>query len=92
MSSGLAAVLIEAPERFQELASTNPVPQQMIDQCKFWNMATSGNIVGKMSTTDFKGQPWGPFPIVMVSSIHPNYTRSSKLSLLEAEPEGPHGV
>ena len=68
MSSGLAAVLIEAPERLQELASTNPVPQQMIDQCKFWNMATSGNIVGKNSTTDFAGQPWGPFPIVMVCS------------------------
>lgn len=65
MSSGLAMVLVEAPERMQELAAVNAVPQQMLDHCKYWGMATTGNIVGKNSTTDFKGQPWGPFPIVM---------------------------
>lgn len=66
MSSGLAAVFIEAPEKFQAL--NNPIPQSVYDHCKYYNMATSGNIVGKNSTTDFAGQPWGPFPLVMVSS------------------------
>ena len=63
LSSGLAAVFIEAPEVFQKNASL--VPQEMLDQCKHWNTPTSGNVVGLDSTTDFKGQPWGPFPIVM---------------------------
>lgn len=83
MSSGLAMVLIEAPERFQELASQNPVPQQMLDQCKHWGMATKGNIVGTMSTTDFKGQPWGPFPIVMVSDAFRLFLSHVVRSLLE---------
>lgn len=67
MSSGLAMVLIEAPEKMQELAATNPIPQQMLDHCAYWGMPTSGNIVGKNSTTDFAGEPWGPFPLQMVS-------------------------
>jgi iron transport multicopper oxidase len=64
MSSGLAAVFIEAPEKLQETLSN--VPQKMYDHCEYWKMPTSGNIVGKMSTTDFAGQPLGPFPLKMV--------------------------
>lgn len=64
MSSGLAAVFIEAPEKMQE--QNTSVPQVLLDHCKYWNMATSGNVVGKMSVTDLKGQPLGPFPLVMV--------------------------
>jgi len=63
LSSGLAAVFVEAPEIFQKNASI--VPQAIYDQCKYWNTPTSGNVVGKLSATDFKGQPWGPFPVVM---------------------------
>lgn len=63
MSSGLAAVFIEAPEKMQETNTT--VPQVLRDHCEYWNMATSGNVVGKMSTTDLAGQPLGPFPIIM---------------------------
>jgi len=63
LSSGLAAVFIEGPEVFQQNASA--VPQAIYDQCKYWNTPTAGNVVGLNSTTDFKGQPWGPFPIVM---------------------------
>jgi iron transport multicopper oxidase len=65
MSSGLAAVFIEAPEKMQEVNTT--VPQVFHDHCAYWKMPTSGNIVGKMSSTDFAGQPLGPFPLVMVS-------------------------
>jgi iron transport multicopper oxidase len=75
MSSGLAAVFIEAPERFQQQDST--IPQSVYDHCKHWNMATSGNIVGKNSTTDFAGQPWGPFPLVMVNPPHFSWWGSS---------------
>jgi iron transport multicopper oxidase len=63
LSSGLAAVFVEAPEVFQQNASI--VPNAIYDQCKYWNTATTGNVVGLNSTTDFKGQPWGPFPLVM---------------------------
>lgn len=64
MSSGLAAVFIEAPEKMQEAVSS--VPQVFRDHCDYWKMPTSGNVVGKMSTTDFAGQPYGPFPLKMV--------------------------
>jgi iron transport multicopper oxidase len=67
MSSGLAAVFIEAPEKMQE--QNTSVPQVLLDHCAYWNMATSGNVVGKMSVTDLKGQPLGPFPLVMVSCL-----------------------
>lgn len=79
MSSGLAAVFIEAPEKMQE-ANTS-VPQVMLDHCKYWNMPTSGNVVGKMSITDFAGQPWGPFPLKMVSPLRspPSFALSSPL-------------
>ncbi|ORX38813.1 Cupredoxin [Kockovaella imperatae] len=61
LSSGLAVVMIEAPEYFQ----SQTIPEQLYDQCKYWDLPTSGNVVGLNSTTDFKGQPWGPFPIIM---------------------------
>lgn len=64
LSSGLAMVMIEAPEEFQK---NTTVPKQLYDQCQYWNKPTSGNVVGLNSTTDFSGQPWGPFPLVMVS-------------------------
>ncbi|OXG27098.1 acidic laccase [Cryptococcus neoformans Bt15] len=63
LSSGLAAVMIEAPEAFQALASS--VPEQITDQCRWWHKGTEGNVVGKFSTTDFAGQPWGPWPLKM---------------------------
>lgn len=34
------------------------MPQEMIDHCKAQDIPTSGNVVGKNSTTDFKGQPY----------------------------------
>ena len=64
MSSGLAAVFIEAPEKFQE--TNTSVPEVLRQHCEYWNTPTIGNVVGKMSTSDFAGQPWGPFPLVMV--------------------------
>jgi hypothetical protein len=63
LSSGLAVVFIEAPEKMQESAR---MPQALYDQCDYWGLPTSGNVVGKNSTTDMDGQPWGPFPLVMV--------------------------
>lgn len=59
-------MMIEAPEKFQE---NTTVPQVLYDQCKYWGLPTSGNVVGLNSTTDFSGQPWGPFPLVMVSVV-----------------------
>lgn len=37
------------------------MPQEMLDQCQAQNIAISGNVAGKNSTTDLKGQPVGPF-------------------------------
>lgn len=34
------------------------MPQEMLDHCKALNIPTSGNVVGKNSTTDFEGQPY----------------------------------
>ncbi|CAD6564626.1 MAG: ferroxidase fet3 [Tremellales sp. Tagirdzhanova-0007] len=62
LSSGLAAVFIEAPETFQ---ANTTIPQAMYDQCDYWSLPTSGNVVGLNSTTDFAGEPSGPFPLVM---------------------------
>jgi len=59
LESGLAAVMIEAPAQAQ---ANYAMPQQMLDHCTQQKIPTSGNVVGKMSTTDFRGQPWGPFP------------------------------
>jgi iron transport multicopper oxidase len=68
MSSGLAAVFIEAPEKMQE--HNTSVPQAFYDHCDYWKMPTSGNVVGKMSTTNFAGEPAGPYPLKMVSLMH----------------------
>lgn len=65
MSSGLAAVFIEAPEKMQQ--TNTSIPKVLYDHCEYWKMPTSGNVVGKMSTTDLAGQPLGPFPLKMVS-------------------------
>lgn len=62
LSSGLATVFIEGPDYMQKQLK---MPDQMLDHCKALNIATSGNVVGKMSATDMKGEPWGPFPLVM---------------------------
>lgn len=62
LSSGLAAVFIEAPEVMQKNLT---VPQFMLDQCASMNVPTSGNVVGKMSKTDFKGEPYGPHVLKM---------------------------
>lgn len=65
-------MFIEAPEKFQE---NTIVPQTIVDHCKYWGLPTSGNVVGLNSTTNFDGQPWGPFPLVIVrhSSLPPIY-------------------
>lgn len=62
LSSGLAVVFVEAPDVMQK---TLQMPQQMLDHCTKQNIPTTGNVVGKMSATDFSGQPWGPFHVVM---------------------------
>jgi iron transport multicopper oxidase len=59
LESGLAAIVFEAPNEAQQRIK---VPQFMIDQCASQQIPTSGNAVGKNSTTDLKGEPWGPFP------------------------------
>ncbi|WVN89190.1 uncharacterized protein L203_104406 [Cryptococcus depauperatus CBS 7841] len=63
LSSGLAAVLVEAPERFAEEKAN--VPERIYDHCRAWKMGTEGNVVGTYSVSDFDGQPWGPFPLKM---------------------------
>lgn len=62
LSSGLAAVFVEAPEVLQ---ANNTIPQVMYDQCTKMGQKSTGNVVGLNSTTDFSGQPWGPFPLKM---------------------------
>nr|ODN96638.1 acidic laccase [Cryptococcus depauperatus CBS 7855] len=63
LSSGLAAVLVEAPERFAGEKAN--VPERIYDHCRAWKMGTEGNVVGTYSVSDFDGQPWGPFPLKM---------------------------
>lgn len=36
------------------------LPSDMLEHCAYWDIPTTGNIVGLNSTTDFKGEPWGP--------------------------------
>jgi len=50
---------IEAPAQAQTKLK---MPQQMLDHCTKQKIPISGNVVGKNSTTDFRGQPLGPFP------------------------------
>ncbi|CED83488.1 Multicopper oxidases [Phaffia rhodozyma] len=61
LSSGLAAVFITAPEVIQ---STFTIPQEMKDHCAALGIHADGNVVGTYSTTDFTGEPLGPYPIV----------------------------
>jgi iron transport multicopper oxidase len=87
LSSGLAVVFIEAPEKLQQ----NPkAPQVLYDQCDYWGLPTSGNVVGKNSTIDFEGQAWGPFPLVMVcsssSSLFPPLSPLAQLSIWAQTP------
>ncbi|ORY28145.1 putative iron transport multicopper oxidase FET3 precursor [Naematelia encephala] len=67
LASGLAAIFIEAPDAFQtqDAAGNHTIPQAIYDHCAYWDQATSGNVVGLNSTSDFKGQPLGPFPLKM---------------------------
>lgn len=64
MDSGLAVIMITDPSYSQlELE----IPQTMKDHCAYWGYSATGNVVGLNSTTDFKGEAVGPFPLVMVS-------------------------
>ena len=72
-------MFVEAPERFQQ---NTTIPQAFYDQCSFWDMPSTGNVVGLNSTTDFRNQPLGPYPLVMV--------RSSSEALLKPELIGPY--
>jgi iron transport multicopper oxidase len=60
--TGLAVTMVSFPNETQNLLT---IPQKMIDQCNAQGIAPTGNIVGKMSTTDFKGEPYGPWPQVL---------------------------
>ena len=59
MNQGLAVTFVSFPNETQKLLT---IPQKMIDHCEALNIPASGNIVGLMSTTDFKGEPYGPWP------------------------------
>ena len=54
LSSGLAMEFISAPDIMQRELT---IPQNMLEQCAAQNVATSGNVVGTNSTTDFAGEP-----------------------------------
>lgn len=65
---GLAVTFIEAPLIAQSRASnvsdpyyTGPLPSALNEQCETLGFATSGNAVGKASTTDLEGLPSGPY-------------------------------
>lgn len=60
LSSGLGLEVVEAPDYMQKQLT---IPQTILNQCAAQNIPTSGNIVGTMSTTDFKGEPSGPYPL-----------------------------
>ncbi|EJU03865.1 ferroxidase [Dacryopinax primogenitus] len=59
LDAGLAAVFIEAPLQAQ---ANLQVPQSFLDSCTAQNIPYTGNIVGLNSTTDFDGEPYGPWP------------------------------
>ena len=87
LSSGLAVVFVEAPEKLQQ---SPRMPQALYDQCDYWGLPTSGNVIGKNSTTDMEGQPWGPFPLVMVGllsnmchlSLYQNWTPKAIITMI----------
>lgn len=62
LSSGLAMVFVEAPDVMQK---NFQIPAQMYDHCKIKDIPTTGNVVGKNSTSDMEGQETGPQPLVM---------------------------
>ena len=57
--SGLAVVFIEAPAEAQKSLTIPPV---MLEHCAMLNIPSTGNAVGKNSTTDLAGVIIGPFP------------------------------
>ncbi|KAL8278893.1 hypothetical protein RQP46_008764 [Phenoliferia psychrophenolica] len=59
LEAGLAVVFVEAPTEAQELLT---IPQVMKDQCEMLGIASTGNVAGKNSTTNFHGEAVGPFP------------------------------
>jgi hypothetical protein len=52
------------------------MPQEMLDHCKAQNIPTSGNVVGKNSTTDFQGQPYVIFLTATYASLALNVFHS----------------
>lgn len=62
MNQGLAMTFISSSELAQKVLT---LPSEMIDHCAYWDIPTTGNIVGLNSTTDFKGEPYGPFPQIL---------------------------
>jgi len=60
LEAGLAIQLVEAPLAAQQ--HRDRVPQQLYNNCQALGRPTSGNAVGKPSTTDLKGELAGPFP------------------------------
>lgn len=62
MTSGLATIMITDPDWTQ---SELTIPDVVTQQCAAQGIATSGNVVGLQSTSDFKGEPYGPWPLVM---------------------------
>lgn len=58
MNQGLAITLVTSPDEAQKRYS---IPQVMKDHCTKQGISPEGNIVGQFSTTDFKGEPEGPW-------------------------------
>ncbi|KAL8286981.1 hypothetical protein RQP46_003987 [Phenoliferia psychrophenolica] len=57
--AGLSILFIEDPLGAQK---NTHVPQYMLDQCTAQGISPTGNVVGRNSTTDLRGEPSGPFP------------------------------
>lgn len=55
-------VFIAAPDVLQQ---TQQIPSYMLDQCTAQGISATGNIVGLNSTTNLKGEPYGPWPQVL---------------------------
>ncbi|GHJ88753.1 hypothetical protein NliqN6_5155 [Naganishia liquefaciens] len=68
-TQGLASVFIEAPDVAQQRMT---LPSVLNEQCAKMNMPYSGNVVGFNSTSNFKGEPYGPWPQVL------NWTTKAK--------------
>jgi len=59
---GLAVVFMEAPTEAQE---TLTIPQEMYEHCATDKTPSTGNAVGKNSTTNLSGQVLGPYPQIL---------------------------